>query len=116
MVVSPPDDSVIISKSVVNILNRVRSVDIYDITLNLFLISPYFFASTVLQIASDIEMTYAIQSDADEFTTYNALKHFKYCQMKNKTQEVYFPSIVFKKNFYWVEKTKDLVVIFFKID
>jgi hypothetical protein len=58
-------------------------------------------------------MAYAVQSDADEFTTYKALKHFKYCQLKNKTQEVYFPSIVFKKNFYWVEKTKDLVVILF---
>ena len=62
-------------------------------------------------VMQNLPRTFAIQSDADEIMSLNALMHVKLCELKPGVKYIYAPSLVFKKNFYWMERTEDMKCI-----
>jgi hypothetical protein len=61
------------------------------------------------KIISNIDNAWMLQNDGDELPGADALAHFKYCELlNNSTNEIYFPSFPFKKNYNWIQMTKDL--------
>jgi len=51
---------------------------------------------------------WAIQSDADEIITAEALRYHRHCQLKPHVKAVYAPCTAFKKNYHWLLPTFDL--------
>jgi hypothetical protein len=61
------------------------------------------------QIMNNIHHAWILQNDGDEIPTGEALLHFKYCERRYENiEEYFFPSFPFKKNFNWIQTTKDL--------
>jgi hypothetical protein len=65
-----------------------------------------------MKIMSNTSMAFGIQNDADEIISRDTLSHFKHCEVKSElaAREIYTPAVVFKRNFYWVEQTSDMVI------
>lgn len=49
-----------------------------------------------------------IQNDADEIIKGEVLYHLKHCEIKAGVSGIYTPAFQFKRNFHWLEDTKDL--------
>lgn len=65
-----------------------------------------------MKIMSNMNMAFGIQNDADEIISGDTLHHFKHCEVKAElaAREIYTPAVVYKRNFYWVEQTSDMVI------
>jgi len=68
-------------------------------------------SSLKLHILSNLHRAFGIQNDADEIITGDVLNHFKHCEVKPNlnAREIYAPAVVYKRNFFWMERTADMV-------
>lgn len=63
------------------------------------------------KIMASLADAWIIQNDGDEIPSQYALDHFKQCELISSgtsIDEVYLPSFPFKKNYHWIQITKDL--------
>jgi hypothetical protein len=60
-------------------------------------------------VMDNIDDVYATQNDADEIITRKAFIHIKNCEIRKNVRNIYFPSFSFKRNYYWLEPTSDMM-------
>jgi hypothetical protein len=55
--------------------------------------------------------TWAIQNDEDELISGDALRHMDGCELRSEVKAIYTPCMSFKKSFYWLQTTSDLMCL-----